>query len=285
MKDQKLVNRRIAGAAGALAAGLGGAQSLDAAVIAQTVNAAIPPEYNVDLNGDMVITPNPGGDPDPIITGREFRIADYNDGDPPPIEFTTKVDNFGEGVSVAVDDANYTANLIAGTLIGPALNYGNPPGGTDDLSGDKEGVTVGNFQIDDGPGFIGVQFPIAGATHYGYVGFEAVETDGANGGPEGRVFGFGYESTPDTPIAAGAGLQPPLTADKDGDGDVDGNDFLLIQRDLGGAYDASDIAEFRAQFGQGGGSGVSAVPEPSSLTALAAGAAGVAWFRRRRTNK
>jgi hypothetical protein len=281
MKDQKLVNRRIAGAAGALAAGLGGAQSLDAAVLAQTVDVPIPPNYDVDLNGDMMFVPDPGGGAD-ILVGREFRIADYNDADP-PTEFTTKIDSFDDGVSVVVDEANFTANLAAGTLIGPALTYGTPPGETDDLSGEKDGVTVGNFQIDDGPGYIGVQFPILGATHYGYVGFEGVETDELSEGPEGRVFGFGYESTPDTPIAAGAGLQPPLTADKDGDGDVDGNDFLLIQRGLGGAYDAGDIADFQAQFGPGGG-GVSAVPEPSSLTALAAGAAGIAWYRRRKAS-
>ena len=282
MRDQKMVNRHLASAAGALAAGLGGAQSLDAAVVAQTVDVPIPPNYDVDLNGDLMITPDPGGGDD-IIMGREFRIADYNDADP-PIEFTTKIDSFGEGVDVAVDEANFTANLMEGSLIGPALTYGRPPGETDDLSGEKDGVAVGNFQIADGPGYIGVQFPIAGATHYGYVGFQAVETDEANGGPEGRVFGFGYESTPDTPIAAGAGLEPPLTADVDDDGDVDGNDLLVIQRGLGDAYDGGDIAAWQAQFGQGGG-GVSAVPEPSSLTALAAGAAGVAWYRRRRANK
>src|SRR5688572_27457475 len=100
MKDQKLVIRRFAGAAGAVAAGLGGAQSLDAAVIAQTVEEPIPPNYSVDLNGDMVITPNPGGMPDPIITGREFLLTDYNDPNEPTIEFTTKIDSFGDGVNV-----------------------------------------------------------------------------------------------------------------------------------------------------------------------------------------
>ncbi|MBA3483682.1 MAG: PEP-CTERM sorting domain-containing protein [Pirellulales bacterium] len=278
MKRLQPKSRCLAGAAGAVAVGLGGAQSLDAAVVAQNVTVAIPPNYDVDLNGDMVITP---GDPDPIITGREFRIADFDDAPQP--EFTTKIDSFGEGVGVAVDSENYTANLAMGTLIDASLTYLAPPGGTDDLSGEKAGVAVGNFQVGDGPGYIGVQFPIGGATHYGYVGFEGVENDENEPGPEGRVLGFGYESTPDTPIAAGAGLVPSLTADVDGDLDVDGNDLLVIQRGLGGAYDAGDIAAFKAQFGQGGAevAAIGAVPEPMSLSLLAAGAVGVALYRRR----
>jgi hypothetical protein len=140
--------------------------------------------------------------------------------------------------------------------------------------------------VDDPAGFIGVEFTIDTATHYGYVGFQGVETDDLNAGPEGRIFGFGYESEPNTPIAAGAGLVPALTADVDVDGDVDGNDFLIIQRGLGDVYDAEDMAALQSQFGQGGAAAAaqSAVPEPSSLSMLAAGAAGIARYRRRRAS-
>jgi hypothetical protein len=62
-------------------------------------------------------------------------------------------------------------------------------------------------------------------------------------------------------------------SDVDDDGDVDGNDFLLIQRGLGGTFDAGDIAAWRANFGQMGV--ISAVPEPAAmgLVCLAWGAA------------
>ncbi len=52
-------------------------------------------------------------------------------------------------------------------------------------------------------------------------------------------------------------------SDVDDDGDVDGNDFLLIQRGIGGAFDAADIAAWRTNFGQMGG--IAAIPEPTAL--------------------
>jgi len=123
---------------------------------------------------------------------------------------------------------------------------------------------------------------IEGQTHYGYVGFEGVEVDDANDGPEGRVFGLGYETVPGMAIAAGAGLPAGLEADVDADGDVDGNDFLIIQRGLGGTYDAGDLEAFKAEFGQTSAAGAAAgVPEPNSLSLLAAGAAGLTFYLRR----
>lgn len=69
-------------------------------------------------------------------------------------------------------------------------------------------------------------------------------------------------------------------ADFDNDGDIDGGDFLTLQRNMGGAgpagdadgsgtVDGTDLAIFESQFGPGGG--VSAAPEPASaaLAALA----------------
>jgi hypothetical protein len=264
--------RRITGAAGAAAASLAGAQSLEAAVLAQTVEAGIPPTFSVDLNGDLI---------------NEFEIADYHEASATNLEDTLKVSSFpeGGGVGLALDEANYVANLPEGTLIGPSsgLTFGAPPGETDDLAGEKNLEMVGNFQVDDSAGYIGVEFTIEGATHYGYVGFEGVETDEFNQGPEGHVFGFGYESEPNTPISAGAGLAPPLTADVDADSDVDGNDLLVIQQGIGTLYDGDDVAAWQAQFGQvsGAEASIAAVPEPSALALLAAGAVGIPLYRRR----
>jgi hypothetical protein len=89
---------------------------------------------------------------------------------------------------------------------------------------------------------------------------------------------------------------PPLeSADFDGDGDVDGADFLTWQRgngissgaspaqgDANGdmAVNGADLAVFRMQFGQTGG--VSAVPEPATtLLALAASLGAVATRRKK----
>jgi len=66
-----------------------------------------------------------------------------------------------------------------------------------------------------------------------------------------------------------------LAGDHDNDGDVDGNDFLLIQRGLGGTHDAGDLADWKANFGQTAGvTAASAVPEPAgaALACLALGA-------------
>lgn len=54
-----------------------------------------------------------------------------------------------------------------------------------------------------------------------------------------------------------------LAGDFDEDGDVDGNDFVVWQRGVGTAYDASDLADWRSNYGSGGG-GISSVPEPTA---------------------
>jgi len=67
-----------------------------------------------------------------------------------------------------------------------------------------------------------------------------------------------------------------LPGDVDDDGDVDGNDFLLIQRGLGTTHDAGDLADWRANFGDtGAAAAAGAVPEPATigLALLAIGAA------------
>jgi hypothetical protein len=60
--------------------------------------------------------------------------------------------------------------------------------------------------------------------------------------------------------------------DLDVDGDVDGADFLVWQQGLGGAYDATHLADWIANFGAGGVSPVStALPEPAALSLFVIG--------------
>ncbi|MBA3481405.1 MAG: PEP-CTERM sorting domain-containing protein [Pirellulales bacterium] len=208
MRVKRFRSRQLAGAVGAVAAGLGGAGSADAGVVYQLVNVAIPPDYNVDLNGDAI---------------REFVINHYVDaavGDN-----LIKATDYATGAGSLRDGGGRVANLAAGTLIGPGSGV-YTSAGEDNLTGLKGGAAVGNFQVSNGPGFIGLQFLIGADTHYGYVGYEG--TAPANTG-SGRVYSLAYESVPLTPIVAGA------------------------------------------------------VPEPSSLALLAAGAVGVTAYRRRRT--
>jgi hypothetical protein len=209
MNEHLAKRRRIAGAIGAIAAGVGGAVPSQAAVVHQNVSVAVPPDFNVDINGDTI---------------REFVINHHID--EAANDALVKVTDFATGVAVLRDGVNsHTSNLAAGTPIGPASGvYSNT--GPDQLTGVVGGVPMGNFQVSDDPGYIGVQFPIGANIHYGYVGYEGT---GAENSPNGRVFSLGYETIPGAAIAAGA------------------------------------------------------IPEPSSLALLAAGAVGVSAYRRRRT--
>ena len=203
MRDQKVAGHRLAGAAGALAAGLGGAQSLDAAVAYHAVNVNIPVDsmdYHVNLNGDAINELD--------IQINEMRI---------------KATDYGLGVTTLRAADGAPANVPAGTLIGPASGVYSSSG-IDTLNGIEAGSPAGHFQVSDGAGFIGVQFPIGGEPHYGYVGYQGT---GAQNSANGRIYSLAYETSARTAITAGS------------------------------------------------------VPEPASLSLLAAGAAGVTLLRRR----
>ncbi|MBA4107927.1 MAG: hypothetical protein C0485_19520 [Pirellula sp.] len=202
MSQSQFNGYRWASVAGAVTAGIGGVQSADAAAIVTSVDVDIPAgiaDYHVDLNGDGTT---------------EFDIQQY--------DTLVKAADIAGGTALALDGGNPTraANLPSGSLIGPGLTFGSP--GADQLTGISGGGPAGNFQVSDGAGYIGVRFQLAGDTHYGFVGYEGA---GAENSANGHVFALGYETTPNTAIAA--------------------------------------------------------VPEPTSLVMLAAGAAGLSLYRRR----
>ena len=183
---------RLAGAVGAVAAGLGAAPSTEAAIVFAPVNADIPPTYAVDLDGDAA---------------KEFEISEFAS--------VTKIGGFAAGAGVVTDAGDgRTANLAPGTLIGPGSTFssGVPEivGGLaeDQLNGTDTGTPVGHFQPTDPAGFIGVKFLIGGAVHYGYVGYQGT---GTTADATGHVYGIGYESTPDAAIEAGAGIPEPTS--------------------------------------------------------------------------
>jgi uncharacterized membrane protein len=79
-----------------------------------------------------------------------------------------------------------------------------------------------------------------------------------------------------------------VPGDFDADGDSDGNDFLEWQRGLGSTYDASDLADWRANIefsmnlqSSASATATSAVPEPSALIAVAVPALLTLTMRRR----
>ena len=73
-------------------------------------------------------------------------------------------------------------------------------------------------------------------------------------------------------------LISPINGDFDGDGDVDGADFLAWQRDP----TIGNLADWQAQFGTSGASttGFAAVPEPSAVLLLLVGLASAGLGRR-----
>jgi hypothetical protein len=271
-----------AGGVGAFAAGFGAAGSSDAAVTFTPVDVDIPTntsKYLVDLNGDSL---------------NEFYIQRY--ASVTKVAFD-KTNDPSTATTALVSDPNdnRAANLAIGTLIGPDSTFGangGAPSGGDPLNGTIDhdqnsgtpNVPAGHFQVSDGSGFIGVRFLIGGGTHYGYVGYEGI---GAENAAAGHVYALGYESVPNTAIAAGDGIPFLFPGDFNEDRTVDAADYV-VWRKLGG--NELSYNTWRANYGKtfGDGSGIplgSSVPELSSLYLLAAGATGLSMYRGRRSTE
>jgi hypothetical protein len=102
-----------------------------------------------------------------------------------------------------------------------------------------------------------------------YVGFNATEDDFPTTLPPRLVIEY---------------TLPGLLGDFNQDEIVDGADFLQWQREYGGAFNAADLADWKANFGTAAGSGATAMPEPQgfALAAVALAAAAGSGLRNRR---
>jgi hypothetical protein len=95
-------------------------------------------------------------------------------------------------------------------------------------------------------------------------------------------------------------VNPTINANFDGVGGVNGNDFLIWQQNLGissgatlaqgdsdgnGTVDATDLTNWKSQFGTPAVAAVGAVPEPGSLALAGAALAGVLGVARRRSGR
>lgn len=253
---------------------------------------------------------------------------------PLPIDFTmgftagsTTPNETAEAAYVTASPGSYPSALTVGTLIGPDSTFDFQEG--DNYLGGGQTIRANRLidedqtQIDqqvggltpdkvvvptNGPNFVG----LAGQVRYLGLKMDLNNADADGGGPynygwigiridneadaTGAVVGYGYESTPGAAILAGDTGPFVANADYDDDGDVDGNDFLVWQRQLGstvtagtgadgngdGIVNGLDLTLWRGDFGSATAAGeVSAVaiPEPGSLLMAGLGGALLAcWF-------
>jgi hypothetical protein len=202
----------------------------------------------------------------------------------------------------------YPAALASGTPIGPGQTFDFQEG-TDFLDTGKTiranrlidedqtqidqvlgGLTPEQVQIPtDGPNFLGLggevrhlglkmELNSTDQFNYGWIGIRIDNEADATG----AIVGYAYESTPGVEILAGDSGPVAPNADYNDDGDVDGADFLLWQRQFSesvtafsgadgngnGMVDAPDLALWKSGFGSATAAGsvaTAAVPEPGSL--------------------
>jgi hypothetical protein len=201
---------------------------------------------------------------------------------------------------------------FVGSISAPSstnLAYITPQAASDSISAGDTFVLGSSYYLNrfgylnwaDGQiGFAGVRFDLPTGTHYGWV-----QITKARG--EFTLNGFGYNSTP------GAASLPTDTREIPGDFDFDGNidaddwavlrdnilsdfsaltpeaSYLLGDMDRNLLSDVRDFRDFQDSYELENGAGsfaamvaAAAVPEPSSILLLAAGAAGLGMWRKKR---
>jgi hypothetical protein len=238
------------GGAGAGGGGLDGALAfaMDASAANHLAFNASTYEMAVKLtvHGDHANVADNGGVPGTQSIFRLF-LKDYDGVDP------VKALRAQEDIIYDYDITNVARDQVVelvAPLDAPAAYYHDPPNGVGD--------SMPNFDLDDplGAGTGGafeLQLPVHWASH-------------------GRFHVTIHE------IAIRERVASP--GDFDDDGDVDGNDFLVWQRD---DFSVAGLADWKANFGTGASqSPAAAVPEPCGLLLGAVAIAGLSFVRRRR---
>lgn len=159
--------------------------------------------------------------------------------------------------------------------------------------GDWDGVpnNDGNLYGSGGPAplssYVGFEISnLTTGTGSGFGWIEVVVREPAAGGfdvPELQIIGWAFTDDGSSIVAGDTGGIP---GDFNEDGEVSGADFLQWQRQYP-ALGASDLADWGTNYGAGGSllAAAGAVPEPSSLALLAAGAGALAFRRKRSTGQ
>ncbi|MBA3485348.1 MAG: hypothetical protein H0T51_26435, partial [Pirellulales bacterium] len=304
-------------AAGAAATALAG--DADAAIVGNTatqsfgINGAVSIDFNADGQTDFQVDHdryNLSG------TNLDYLQIDKNDvnseTDPFPTDFTqgfppgsTVPNDNAEAAYVTASQGSYPSALTAGANIGPDSTFDFQEG--DNYLGGGQTIRANRLidedqtQIDqqvggltpdkvvvptNGPNWVGLGGEVrylglkmdlnnTNQFTYGWVGVRIDNEADATG----AVVGYAYESTPGAGILAGQGPAFVSNADYDDDGDVDGNDFLVWQRQLGSTVTAGtgadgngdtmvnglDLTLWRSNFGSATAAGevsAVAVPEP-----------------------
>ncbi|QEG33905.1 PEP-CTERM sorting domain-containing protein [Bythopirellula goksoeyrii] len=210
-----------------------------------------------------------------------------------------------DGVSIGPSGAQFNEGTTGGGTSPVSLTFFDqlPTPGNDDRSLRKwsYGTEQTDFHLWEGsPGtlsageFAGIKLTIDGQPHFGWIRIAIANenhppgtANARNGNPyQVTAIDWAYETIPNTPILAGDTGVSAGSADYDGDGDVDGNDFFEWQRgNSTNGLTPGDLELWQQQYGTNPlTAAVGAVPEPStaailSLGVLALGATGVRRHR------
>jgi hypothetical protein len=332
----------VGGAASALSSDAEAAVVGNAAIQPFTVNGHVSVDFNSDGQTDFQIdhdrVPVLGNDLDYLqidkndVNGQDNPLP-IDSGATFPAGMTTPNDAF-DAAYVNTAQGAYPSALTAGTPIGPDSTFDFQEGDNYNAGGttiranrliDEDQTQVdqqiGGLPPDkvtvptDGPNFVGLNGEVrylglkmdlnnadadgGGPFNYGWIGIRIDNEQDATG----AVVGYAYETTPGAGILAGELGPFVANADYDDDGDVDGNDFLVWQRELGSSVTAGtgadgdgngqvnglDLDLWRSNFGSAtiaGEGAVAAVPEPASLlTASLSAVLILCWFFVRRKRR